>query len=65
MATHHHWVCVTLRPFSLQVQYIISEEGVQHLLPQEYVVLADGSHIQVLFTTAWPTNPWRSCIVFI
>ncbi|KAG7283873.1 hypothetical protein CRUP_034060 [Coryphaenoides rupestris] len=30
-----------------EVQYIISEEGVQHLLPQEYVVLADGSHIQM------------------
>ncbi|KAL1020822.1 hypothetical protein UPYG_G00005170 [Umbra pygmaea] len=30
-----------------QVQYIISQDGVQHLLPQEYVVLADGNHIQL------------------
>lgn len=30
-----------------QVQYIISQDGVQHLLPQEYVVVADGNHIQV------------------
>ncbi|KAM6929276.1 zinc finger protein 335-like isoform 2-T2 [Lycodopsis pacificus] len=30
-----------------QVQYIISQDGVQHLLPQEYVVLADGNHIQM------------------
>ena len=27
----------------------------QHLLPQEYVVLGDGNHIQVL-TTAWPVK---------
>ncbi|XP_057686379.1 zinc finger protein 335 isoform X2 [Corythoichthys intestinalis] len=25
-----------------EVQYIISQDGVQHLIPQEYVVLADG-----------------------
>ncbi|XP_048464547.1 zinc finger protein 335-like [Rhincodon typus] len=30
-----------------QVQYIISQEGVQHLVPQEYVVVPDGHHIQV------------------
>ncbi|KAJ3583385.1 hypothetical protein NHX12_017484, partial [Muraenolepis orangiensis] len=30
-----------------EVQYIISEDGVQHLLPQEYVVLANGNHIQM------------------
>ncbi|CAH2302473.1 zinc finger 335 [Pelobates cultripes] len=30
-----------------QVQYIISQEGVPHLLPQEYVVLPEGHHIQV------------------
>ncbi|XP_059906579.1 zinc finger protein 335 isoform X3 [Gadus macrocephalus] len=30
-----------------EVQYIISEDGVQHLLPQEYVVLGDGNHIQM------------------
>uniref|UniRef100_A0A8D2ALJ0 Zinc finger protein 335 n=1 Tax=Sciurus vulgaris TaxID=55149 RepID=A0A8D2ALJ0_SCIVU len=30
-----------------QVQYIISQDGVQHLLPQEYVVVPDGHHIQV------------------
>ncbi|XP_021094753.1 zinc finger protein 335 isoform X5 [Heterocephalus glaber] len=29
-----------------QVQYIISQDGVQHLLPQEYVVVPDGHHIQ-------------------
>ncbi|XP_029011576.1 zinc finger protein 335 isoform X2 [Betta splendens] len=32
-----------------QVQYIISQDGVQHLIPQEYVqvVVADGNHIQI------------------
>ncbi|XP_027631533.1 zinc finger protein 335 [Tupaia chinensis] len=30
-----------------QVQYIISQDGVQHLLPQEYVVFPEGHHIQV------------------
>ncbi|KAM6457650.1 zinc finger protein 335 isoform 3-T3 [Liasis olivaceus] len=30
-----------------QVQYIITQEGVQHLLPHEYVVLPEGHHIQV------------------
>ncbi|XP_010624505.1 zinc finger protein 335 isoform X1 [Fukomys damarensis] len=30
-----------------QVQYIISQDSVQHLLPQEYVVVPDGHHIQV------------------
>lgn len=30
-----------------QVQYIISQDGVEHLIPQEYVVVADGNHIQV------------------
>ncbi|XP_045063234.1 zinc finger protein 335 isoform X2 [Coregonus clupeaformis] len=30
-----------------QVQYIISQDGVQHFIPQEYVVLADGNHIQM------------------
>ncbi|KAM8945877.1 zinc finger protein 335 [Pelodytes ibericus] len=30
-----------------QVQYIISQEGVPHLLPQKYVVLPEGHHIQV------------------
>ncbi|XP_056129878.1 zinc finger protein 335-like isoform X2 [Lampris incognitus] len=30
-----------------EVQYIISQDGVQHLFPQEYVVLADGDHIQM------------------
>ncbi|XP_078093148.1 zinc finger protein 335-like [Mustelus asterias] len=30
-----------------QVQYIISQEGVQHLVPQEYVVVPEGHHIQV------------------
>ncbi|XP_061486683.1 zinc finger protein 335 isoform X2 [Rhineura floridana] len=30
-----------------QVQYIIAQDGVQHLLPQEYVVLPGTHHIQV------------------
>ncbi|XP_018414542.1 PREDICTED: zinc finger protein 335 [Nanorana parkeri] len=30
-----------------QVQYIISQEDVPHLIPQEYVVLQEGHHIQV------------------
>ncbi|XP_040837325.1 zinc finger protein 335 isoform X3 [Ochotona curzoniae] len=30
-----------------QVQYIISPDSVQHLLPQEYVVVPEGHHIQV------------------
>ncbi|XP_077588252.1 zinc finger protein 335-like isoform X1 [Stigmatopora nigra] len=30
-----------------EVQYIISQDGVPHLIPQEYVVLADGNHIQM------------------
>uniref|UniRef100_A0A2K6GQ30 Zinc finger protein 335 n=1 Tax=Propithecus coquereli TaxID=379532 RepID=A0A2K6GQ30_PROCO len=30
-----------------QVQYIISQDSVQHLLPQEYVVVPEGHHIQV------------------
>ncbi|XP_051758484.1 zinc finger protein 335-like isoform X3 [Ctenopharyngodon idella] len=30
-----------------EVQYIISQDGVQHLLPREYVVVSDGNHIQM------------------
>ncbi|XP_048354417.1 zinc finger protein 335 isoform X1 [Sphaerodactylus townsendi] len=30
-----------------QVQYIITQDGIQHLLPHEYVVLPEGHHIQV------------------
>ncbi|NWI56963.1 ZN335 protein, partial [Calyptomena viridis] len=30
-----------------QVQYIIAQDGVPHLLPQEYVVVPEGHHIQV------------------
>ncbi|XP_078508036.1 zinc finger protein 335 isoform X1 [Lissotriton helveticus] len=30
-----------------QVQYIISQDGAQHLIPQEYVVVPDGHHIQL------------------
>uniref|UniRef100_A0A8C5R678 Zinc finger protein 335 n=1 Tax=Leptobrachium leishanense TaxID=445787 RepID=A0A8C5R678_9ANUR len=30
-----------------QVRYIISQEGVPHLIPQEYVVIPEGHHIQV------------------
>lgn len=29
------------------MQYIITQEGVQQLLPHEYVVLPEGHHIQV------------------
>ncbi|XP_075023091.1 zinc finger protein 335 isoform X13 [Calonectris borealis] len=29
-----------------QVQYIIAQDGVQHLLPHEYVVVPEGHHIQ-------------------
>uniref|UniRef100_A0A3B5LBP2 Zinc finger protein 335 n=1 Tax=Xiphophorus couchianus TaxID=32473 RepID=A0A3B5LBP2_9TELE len=31
-----------------QVQYIISQDGVEHLIPQEYVVVSDGNQIQVI-----------------
>uniref|UniRef100_A0A8B9P9E8 Zinc finger protein 335 n=1 Tax=Apteryx owenii TaxID=8824 RepID=A0A8B9P9E8_APTOW len=31
-----------------QVQYIIAQDGVQHLLPHEYVVVPEGHHIQVI-----------------
>ncbi|NWU67059.1 ZN335 protein, partial [Pterocles burchelli] len=30
-----------------QVQYIIAQDGVQHLLPHEFVVVPEGHHIQV------------------
>lgn len=30
-----------------EVQYIISQDGVEHLIPQEYVVVANGNHIQM------------------
>nr|XP_033819339.1 zinc finger protein 335 isoform X1 [Geotrypetes seraphini]XP_033819340.1 zinc finger protein 335 isoform X1 [Geotrypetes seraphini]XP_033819342.1 zinc finger protein 335 isoform X1 [Geotrypetes seraphini] len=30
-----------------QVQYIISQDGMPHLIPQEYVVVPEGHHIQV------------------
>ncbi|KAM6404305.1 zinc finger protein 335 isoform 2-T2 [Rhynochetos jubatus] len=30
-----------------QVQYIIAQDGVQHLLPRKYVVVPEGHHIQV------------------
>ncbi|XP_047655797.1 zinc finger protein 335 isoform X4 [Tachysurus fulvidraco] len=30
-----------------EVQYIISQDSVQHLIPQEYVVVSDGNHIQM------------------
>lgn len=33
--------------FLFQVQYIISQDGVEHLIPQEYVVVSDGNQIQV------------------
>lgn len=37
--------CTSL--LSLQIQYIISQDGVPELIPQEYVVVTDGSQIQV------------------
>uniref|UniRef100_A0A8C0UWN8 Zinc finger protein 335 n=1 Tax=Cyanistes caeruleus TaxID=156563 RepID=A0A8C0UWN8_CYACU len=37
-----------------QVQYIIAQEGVPHLLPQEYVVVPEGHHIQVSFRLSAP-----------
>ena len=36
-----------------QVQYIISQDGVPHLIPQEYVVVADGNQIQVSVLSLW------------
>lgn len=39
---------ICLLPTLLQVQYIISQDGVQHLIPQEYVVVPEGHHIQDL-----------------
>ncbi|MCJ8734954.1 hypothetical protein PDJAM_G00241230 [Pangasius djambal] len=30
-----------------EVQYIISQDSVQHLIPQEYVVVSNGNHIQM------------------
>ncbi|XP_058846679.1 zinc finger protein 335-like isoform X6 [Acipenser ruthenus] len=30
-----------------EVQYIISQDGIQHIIPQEYVVVSEGNHIQV------------------
>lgn len=30
-----------------EVQYIISQDGVQHLIPREYVVVSDGNQIQM------------------
>lgn len=39
--------CQNLLLLSSQVQYIISPDGVQQLLPQEYVVVPEGHHIQV------------------
>lgn len=38
----------------LQVQYIIAQDGVQHLLPHEYVVVPEGHHIQVRVRLAAP-----------
>lgn len=30
-----------------EVQYIISQDGVEHIIPQEYVVVADGNQIHM------------------
>ena len=47
-----------------QVQYIISQDGVQHLIPQEYVVVADGNHIQVsvFYLARSPCNCWINAL---
>ena len=42
----------------LQVQYIIAQDGVQHLLPHEYVVVPEGHHIQVSFRLSAPFAWW-------
>lgn len=42
----------------LQVQYIIAQDGVQHLLPHEYVVVPEGHHIQVSCRLAVPFVQW-------
>ncbi len=46
-----------LYPVFSQVQYIISQDGVQHLLPREYVVVSDGNHIQVSMCSSIFHNP--------
>lgn len=51
----------------LQVQYIIAQDGVQHLLPHEYVVVPEGHHIQVGFRLAvpsvlWVRSVWVPCV---
>ncbi|XP_047224782.1 zinc finger protein 335-like [Girardinichthys multiradiatus] len=38
---------MTGEPQVAEVQYIISQDGVEHIIPQEYVVVADGNHIQM------------------
>lgn len=42
-----------------QVQYIISQDGVQHLIPQEYVVVPEGHHIQVGPGWRWGEEGWK------
>ncbi|KAG2461811.1 ZN335 protein, partial [Polypterus senegalus] len=42
-----HIIVAQEQTLSDQVQYIISQDGVQHILPQEYVVVSEGNHIQV------------------
>lgn len=51
--SHKHMfdTAVVLSLLSCQVQYIISQEGMSHLTPHEYVVVSDGSHIQVSVTS--------------
>ncbi len=44
-------------PVFSQVQYIISQDGVQHLLPREYVVVSDGNHIQVSMCSFYHSYP--------
>lgn len=46
----------------LQVQYIIAQDSVQHLLPHEYVVVPGGHHIQVRFRLSAPLVWWMGLL---
>nr|XP_025033987.1 LOW QUALITY PROTEIN: zinc finger protein 335 [Pelodiscus sinensis] len=50
-------------PVPLQVQYIIAQEGVQHLLPHEYVVVPEGHHIQV--GAPLPGTGWCQIVAWV
>ncbi|EMP28283.1 hypothetical protein UY3_14617 [Chelonia mydas] len=42
-----HIIVAQEQSITSPVQYIIAQDGVQHLLPHEYVVVPEGHHIQV------------------